>query len=196
MPPQVKGDSMRSTIFLPALSAAFMLGGPVLAADGVDEIRIGVAAHDLTDHSEDGPQITGELLLSPIDLRWLGEPRPAFTVSINTQGFTNLASAGLLWDIEPVERLTLEAGFGLAYHDGVDDLDLSDPVRAVEVKETRALLGSPILFRTTFGADYALSEQWSIGVFYEHYSHGQILENGRNQGLDELGVRLGYRFGR
>jgi lipid A 3-O-deacylase len=32
-------------------------------------------------------------------------------------------------------------------------------------------------------------------LIYEHLSHGQILGNGRNQGLDTLGLRVAYRFG-
>ena len=29
---------------------------------------------------------------------------------------------------------------------------------------------------------------------YEHLSHGQILGEGRNQGLDEIGVRAVWKF--
>ena len=72
--------------------------------------------------------------------------------------------------------------------------DRDGPVEAQRIKDTRALLGSDWLFRTGFGLDYAISEQWSAGVFYEHHSHGQILGSGRNQGLDELGLRMSYRF--
>ncbi len=29
---------------------------------------------------------------------------------------------------------------------------------------------------------------------YEHLSHGQILGDGRNQGLDNIGLRVSYSF--
>jgi lipid A 3-O-deacylase len=30
---------------------------------------------------------------------------------------------------------------------------------------------------------------------FQHLSHGQILGDGRNQGVDQIGIRLGYQFG-
>ena len=29
---------------------------------------------------------------------------------------------------------------------------------------------------------------------YEHLSHGQVLGNGRNQGIDNIGLRVSYTF--
>ena len=74
------------------------------------------------------------------------------------------------------------------------DLPPGDPDR-IRIAETRALLGSDWLFRSQIGADYMMTERWAVGAYYEHFSHGQILGNGRNQALDEFGVRLGYHFG-
>ncbi|XBQ16811.1 MAG: acyloxyacyl hydrolase [Oceanicaulis sp.] len=180
-----------------AIAAVFVTSAPGFADGLISEVRLGVAAHDLTDHSEDGPQITGELLLQPIEqLGFIGAPKPVFNISISTQGFTNLAGAGLLWDGRVGENWRIEGGFGLAVHDGINDLDTTlPPLEQVRIKETRALLGSDVLFRTTFGLNYDVTERWGVGLFYEHYSHGQILGDGRNQGLDELGVRLNWRFG-
>jgi len=167
-------------------------------AGGLDEIRIGAVAHDLTEHAEDGPQITIEALFdSPGFLDWAWSPKPYLYGSFNTQGFTNLGAAGLAWQVEPVDRLRFEASFGISYNDGVDDvteLDPGDPVR-IRLAETRALLGSHWLFRSQFGADVAVTERIAVGVYYEHFSHGQILASGRNQGLDELGGRIAWRFG-
>ena len=167
------------------------------AGFGIEEIRLGVAAHDLTDHTEDGPQIVGDLMFtSPDFLERVWSPRPFLSANISTQGYTNLVTAGLAWDYGFTDRLTGEFSFGLSYNDGIDDIDVArtGPVEAQRIKDTRALLGSDWLFRTGFAADYALNEQWSVGVFYEHHSHGQILASGRNQGLDELGLRMSYRF--
>ncbi|WP_273145530.1 acyloxyacyl hydrolase [Oceanicaulis alexandrii] len=164
---------------------------------GLQEIRLGVAAHDLTDHSEDGPQIVGDLMFaSPDFLDPIWSPRPFLSANISTQGYTNLVTAGLAWDYGVTDRLSLEASFGLSYNDGVLEVypDRDGPVEAQRIKDTRALLGSDWLFRTGFAADYALNDHWSLGVFYEHHSHGQILASGRNQGLDELGLRMSYRL--
>lgn len=164
---------------------------------GVEEFRIGLAAHDLTDHTEDGPQVVADLVFtSPDLLAPIWAPRPFLSASISTQGYTNLVTAGLAWDGQLTDRLTAEFSFGLSFNDGIDDLDLNTtpPAEAVRIKETRALLGNEVLFRSGLGLDYSLNDQWAVGLFYEHHSHGQILASGRNQGLDELGVRLSYRW--
>lgn len=167
------------------------------AEGGLEEFRFGVAAHDLSDHTEDGPQITLEgLFTSPDFLEWAYSPRPYLQASISTQGNTNWLASGLAWNWGVSERLDLEASFGLSIHDGYLDVPDDNPQKAIYLKENRALLGSRVLFRTSLGADYALNDQWRVGVFWEHHSHGQILASGRNQGFDEIGLRLGYRFGR
>lgn len=164
----------------------------------VSEIRVGVVAHDVVDHAEDGPQISIETLFnSPDFLGWAGSPRPYLYGSFSTQGYTNLVAAGLDWSGYVAGPVKLNGSFGISYNDGVDDVvDLppDDPVR-IETAATRALLGSEWLFRTSIGMDVDLSENWTAGIYYEHFSHGQILGNGRNQALDEVGVRVGYRFG-
>lgn len=182
-------------VFAAAAVAAFA------AAPGhaqLDEVRLAVVAHDVVDHAEAGPQIGLEALFnSPDFLSAIGAPRPYVYASLSTQGYTNLVAAGLNWTGRPTPRWSIEGAFGLSYNDGVDDIvDLppDDPFR-IETARTRALLGSEWLFHSRLGTDYALTERWAVGVYYEHFSHGQILAEGRNQALDEIGVRLGYRFG-
>jgi len=189
---------MRSLAAAAAMS--FAAAGAASAQDGrfgLEEARIGLAAHDLTDHAEDGPQLVADLVFtSPDFLSPVWSPRPFLSASISTQGYTNLLTAGLAWDAQLTQRLRIEGSFGLSFNDGIDDLDLTTmtPVEAVRIKETRALLGNDVLFRSGAALDYALTDQWMVGVFYEHHSHGQILASGRNQGLDELGLRLSYRW--
>lgn len=184
--------------FLVAAGALSLLAAPV-QAQWIDEIRVGVVAHDVVDHAEDGPQISVEALFeSPGFLEPIFSPRPYLYGSFNTQGYTNLGAAGLNWTIVEFDRLSLEGAVGISYNDGVKDVtDLppDDPYR-IETAATRALLGSKWLFHSRLGADYAITDQWAVGVYYEHFSHGQIIASGRNQALDEVGVRIGYRFGR
>ena len=181
-----------------ALSGALCLLAVPAHAQLIEEIRVGVVAHDVVDHAEDGPQIALEALFaSPAFLEPIFIPRPYLYASINTQGYTNLGAAGLNWTWAPVDRISFEGALGISYNDGVKDVtDLppDDPYR-IETAATRALLGSKWLFHSRLGADYAVTERWAVGVFYEHFSHGQIIATGRNQALDEFGVRIGYRFG-
>ena len=182
-----------------AAGALCALAAAPAHAQLVEEVRVGLVAHDVVDHAEDGPQISLEALFkSPDFLDWAGSPRPYAYASLSTQGYTNLVATGLNWTGRPTARWSIEGAFGISYNDGVDDIvDLppDDPYR-IETARTRALLGSEWLFHTRLGTDYALTDAWAVGIYYEHFSHGQILASGRNQALDEVGVRVGYRFGR
>lgn len=188
---------VRLSVF--ALIGAALAGAPAAADPWIEEIRLGVVAHDLSENTEDGPQITLEALFkTPGFLEPLWAPEPFLYGSFNTQGFTNLGAVGLAWDRQFSQRWSGEFAFGFAYHDGVTDVNdrpPDDPIRIFNA-ENRALLGSNWLFRTAFGLDYDIGERWGVGIYYEHFSNGGILGDGdRNQGLDEAGARLRYRFG-
>lgn len=186
---------MKAALTAGALAA---LAATPVHAQLVEEVRFGLVAHDVVDHAEDGPQISLEALFkSPEILKPIGAPRPYLYGSFSTQGYTNLVATGLNWTWRPADRWSFEGAVGISYNDGVEDivhLPPSDPYR-IEIAETRALLGSDWLFHSRLGLDYAVTERWAVGAYYEHFSHGQILASGRNQALDELGVRIGYRFG-
>lgn len=185
---------------LAALAAVAALSAPALATDRETEFRLGVTAHDLSDHVEDGPNYTvGVYFESPDFLDIIWSPRPYVYGSFNSNSLTNFGAAGLDWTFDLTENLHVNVGTGLSYNDGVTDIDQTAPANdpnRIRLATTRSLMGEHILFHTTFGMDYDLSDQISIGVYYEHISHGQILGNGRNQALDNAGVRIGYRFGR
>ena len=188
------------TRWMTAAAAAVLLSGMASAQDEGIEFRFGVTAHDLADHVEDGPNITLEVLFeSPDFLEPLWSPRPFVYGSFNTNGLTNFGTAGLAWDWDLGEKWDIEYTFGLSYNDGVEDIDPNappgDPER-IRLATTRALMGNHILFYNGLGLDYDVSDNWSVGAYYEHISHGQILASGRNQALDNAGVRLSYRFGR
>ena len=150
-----------------------------IAQAQISEVRVGVVAHDLARNIEDGVQLSGQIVF-------------------DSPGNTNLGAAGFLWTGNFSERWSLDGGFGVAYHDGVrdvSDLPPSDPDR-IRLAGSRALLGSRFLFHTQLGLDYAVTPRVAVGVYYEHFSNGQILGKGRNQGLDEIGARISWRFGR
>ncbi len=177
--------------------AAILLAAPAHAQ--ISEVRLGVTGHDLYNNTEDGVQITGQIVFDSPDILSLAfSPRPYLYGSFNSSGLTNLGAAGFLWTGNFLDNWSLDAGLGIAYHDGaidISELPPDDPVR-IRLAETRALLGSRFLFHTQIGLDYALTQRLAIGVYYEHFSNGQILGNGRNQGLDEIGARVSWRFGR
>ncbi len=191
-----RGIPMRTSLIAGLLALSFSAG---MAQAQISEIRLGVVAHDLARSIEDGVQITGQVVFdSPDFLSPVWSPRPYLYGSFNSAGNTNLGAAGFLWTGHFSENWSVDGGFGVAYHDGVRDvsqLPPNDPDR-IRLASSRALLGSRLLFHTQLGLDYAVTPNVAVGVYYEHFSNGQILGQGRNQGLDEVGARISWRFGR
>jgi lipid A 3-O-deacylase len=182
---------------------AVLLAAPAAAAAGpVDSLRLGVMDHNIcvTDcknaDKEDGVNINGEVrFASPKFLGVIWSPHPYVMASVNTEGNTSYAGVGLEWDWEFASGWHLEPGFGYVVHDG----DVNNPFRsgtqeAVDYSNEHVLLGSEDLFRSSLALTLDFSETWAVQAIYEHLSHGQILGEGRNQGLDEVGLRLVYNF--
>jgi hypothetical protein len=63
---------------------------------------------------------------------------------------------------------------------------------ALATAENHKQLGSMVLFHPTFEWGYRLSESSSLSIFYEHISNANTAA--KNEGLDSLGLRYGYRF--
>lgn len=186
---------------LAAFSAALALAPA--AAQAVESVHVGVLAHNVcvTDcknaNKEDGPVV--ELQLdwgSPDFLNWAGSPRPYAVASINPSGDASFAGIGLEWRWEFAEGWAVEPGVGYVIHDGEveNPYPPGDP-QAQVFSADHVLLGSRDLFRTSIGLTRELSGPWEAQLFFSHLSHGQILGTGRNQGMDQAGIRIGYRFG-
>ena len=186
---------------LAAAGAALFATGAAQAGF-VEEGRIGLTQHNIcvldcdNADKEDGPNVSAEIVFaSPDFLSWAFSPRPYVTASINTAGATSFGGAGLEWSIPVGESFEIEPGFGYVLHDGAvaNDFPNGDP-RALEFSEENVLFGSEDLFRTSLGVTWNVNEKFGAQIIYEHLSHGQILGEGRNQGIDNIGLRLVYNF--
>jgi lipid A 3-O-deacylase len=182
------------------------LAGLVLPASAlaqVDSVRFGVMEHNIqvidgkNADKEIGANIHAEVRFSsPEVLAGAGAPHPYAMVSVNTDGNTGFAAVGLQWDWEFAPGWRIEPGFGYAVHNGATQNKFPPGTQAaVDFSRSRVLLGSRDLFRSSLALTRDLGERWAVQAIYEHLSHGQILGTGRNQGLDEIGVRVIYRFG-
>jgi len=184
-----------------AFGAALMMA-PQAHAD-IDEVHVGVMAHNIcvinckNADKEDGPNVEFQVSFdSPSFLDWAGSPQPYIMASANTAGDTSFIAAGLEWRWNFADNWALEPGFGIAVHDGETDNPFPNgSPESAAFSEEHVLLGSETLFRTSLGLTYDFAGPWEVQLFYEHLSHGQILATGRNQGLDEGGIRFGYQFG-
>ena len=186
-----------------------MAAGALVLATGsahagvVEELRVGVMQHNIcvtnckNADKEDGPSVNLELVFaSPDFLSWAFEPRPYLMASINTAGDTSFGGGGLEWAFNVTDSITIEPGLGYVIHNGETSNPFPDGTpQAYDFAQENLLLGSEDLFRTSLGVHWQFSEKWGAEVLYEHLSHGQILGSGRNQGVDNIGMRISYTFG-
>lgn len=192
----------RKVIGMAAFGAAALALTPTAQA-GVDEIHVGVMQHNIcvidckNADKEDGPNIEVQVSFdSPSWLGWAGSPQPYIMASANTAGDTSFGGFGLEWRWEFADGWALEPGFGYVVHDG----ELRNPFpngspEAAAFAAENVQFGSRDLFRTSLGLTRDFEGPWEAQIFFSHLSHGQILGEGRNQGLDQAGIRLGYQFG-
>lgn len=185
------------------LAAAAAWPRAAAGADILSEARLGAAAHAVDFNggdptAEGGADISIEALFaSPKPLRHILSPRPYVGASFNTNGGTDFWHVGLAWEQHVArDRLFVEADLGFARHNGEIDLPPPDDPRYEDILEHNILFGSRMLFRAEFGVGVRLSRRWRMQAFYEHLSNGGLFgDTDRNQGLDNVGMRVGYRFG-
>jgi lipid A 3-O-deacylase len=184
-----------------AVAAAAAVVAPAAQAQ-IDSVRVGVMKHNIcvidckNADKESGVNIVGELRFkSPDFLAWAGSPHPYVMASVNSDSNTSYAGGGIEWDFQLAPGWRVEPGFGYVLHDG----DINNPFpsgtqAAVDYSAEHVLLGSRDLFRTSLALTWDVSNDFALQAIYEHLSHGQVLGEGRNQGLDEIGVRAVWRF--
>ena len=168
---------------------------------GIDEVRVGAYQHDVTVFNsgtggkESGFNLQGEIVFdSPLLLAPLLKPRPYANFSANSDGGTNFGGVGLAWQTPQSSRWFSGIDFGVVVHDGVRELP-ADPANLdrQRLAAERAILGSRTLFRTALSAGYRVTDSVDVALVFEHLSHGQVLGNGKNEGLDNIGVRFAWR---
>jgi lipid A 3-O-deacylase len=172
------------------------------AEAGVTSVHAGVVAHNIKviddKNAEKESSAIVELQVnfeSPRFLSWLGAPEPYVLAAPNTGGETSFAAAGLEWRWRLSETWAVEPSLGYALHDGeIDDPYPGASPEAAKFQSEHVLYGSRDLWRVTVGVSKTLSNGWEGQVLATHYSHGQILGSGRNQGVDQVGFRVGKRF--
>ena len=191
--------------------AALLHAGPACAQNWLatgenrgwmSELRGGLLAHDPDTRNgrEGGLSINGELLFAsplprawadalPPQWRWLATPRPHLGFSAHTAGATSRGYAGLTWTtflarelFRREDGLRLDLFGGASINDGQHG-----PVRP-----DRRALGGNLLFRVGGEIGYQWGPHWSVGIFLDHVSNAGLARN--NQGLNNVGLRLGYAF--
>ncbi len=166
--------------------AAAGADGPV---DGIlSEIRIGALVHDkgpFSRREEVGNDVNIEFLFaSPQFLKIIWAPRPHIGVSINTEGNTSQLYFGLSYEFEFWRSWFAGFSLGGVIHDG----DKAYGIRGGDSKE----LGCRAMFRESLEFGYRFRGHHSLSAMIDHISNADICD--KNEGLDNVGIRYGYRF--
>jgi hypothetical protein len=110
-------------------------------------------------------------------------PRLVTGGTLNFDGKTSVAYAGLAWTLDITPEWFLEPTFGGAIHSGKLD---------VPNDSGRLSLGCRELFRPGLSSGYRLNENWSVILTWEHISNANLCA--RNNGLNDLGMKIGFTF--
>lgn len=152
----------------------------------LSEIRVGVLAHDrgpFGRHKESGIDGNIEFLfVSPDILHYILSPRPQIGFSVNSDRNTSSGYFGLNWEWRPWGGLFADFSFGGMVHDG--HMHSND----IHQKE----LGCHLLFRESIEVGWRIANRHSLSFLVDHSSNGRLCS--KNEGLNDLGIRYGYKF--
>ena len=199
---------MRFGMKLGAAALALAAGlGLSAAAAQAGEVWIGGYAHGVgTKQAEGGFDTQIGVRSGRIDGLWfIGKPSVHALFSVNSEVRTDFGAVGFNWPLAfgAGKRWYIRPGIGLAYTNGEADIGnayepgitAAERDRRIRLTATRIDFGSNVLFEPELALGYRFNDRVAVEASYVHLSNGQILHQGKNQGLDDVGVRLNYRFG-
>jgi hypothetical protein len=136
-------------------------------------------------------------------LSLIGAPQAHAFVSVNTDRTSDFVAAGLSWPIRLTSQLYFRPGLGLAYTDGkvmlppvnAPGLAPAEIQRRLQLFETRIDFGSRTLFEPELNLGWRFTPKVAAELSWVHISNGEIFHHGKNQGLDDVGVRMIYALG-
>lgn len=118
-------------------------------------------------------------------LHFIGSPAPYVIASVNTQGDTSFAGAGLSWKLGsgPVYA---RPELGFVVQDG--------PSNRVTADGQHTELGSRVLFEPGIAVGTQLSPRVGIEASWVHISHARLFNWHQNPGIDMWGARLNLQL--
>ncbi len=137
-------------------------------------------------------------------LKYIFSPAIHGMIGINSNVPTDFIALGFDWPIAILhsEHWYIRPGIGFAGTTGEADIgNAFDPTisameraRRQHLAATRIDFGSHDLFEPELAFGYKLNKDVKVEASYVHLSNGQILHSGKNQGMDDVGLRVMYRF--
>ena len=158
------------------------------------EVKQGVLAHDRGWFGKNregfGPDYNFELMFNDSKfLKFLGSPKPILGLTQTSTGGSSLYYGGITWDKNIFKNWFITGTTGIAYTNGLTKLEKgSEPTGDKKIQ-----FGSKWLHRGAVELGWNFYGNDTISLMFSHVSHGSMLDN-KNQGMDEFGIRYGYRF--
>lgn len=174
------------------LAAAAVSAAATAKAGSLESLQFGVLAHDvgpISSGREDGVAVNVEAQFrTPRALMPLLYPRPMVGATLAFDGAaTSEVYAGLAWRQDLAKRLFVATSAAIAVHDGDTQFEPGEPLAG-----DFAFLGCRALFRFSGEIGVMATDRTSVSAYYSHASNAGLCSE--NEGLDNLGARLGYRF--
>lgn len=151
------------------------------------EVRGGLLSFDtgvFTRHDYWDVVFNGEILapLGPA-ARYLGSPRLKLGAHLTPRpDYADLIYAGLNWDIYVSRRVYFSIGFGASYQANSDPLTNGSARR----------LGCTLNFHEELAVGMDFGKHFTAQLYADHTSNAGSC--GHNRGLENAGLRFGYRF--
>lgn len=162
----------------------------------ISELRGGILKHSVSFGSaakESGFDGNLEILFVSPDW-WLMEaifaPRPHLGASFNASDTdTDQIYAGLTWEWPRSGPFFMDLALGLTIHNGMLDNSMITGKARIDRRE----FGCRVVFRQALDVGWRITKNHSLSVMLSHLSHAGLC-GGENEGLNNAGVRYGYRF--
>ena len=158
------------------------------------EVKQGVLAHDRGWFGKNregfGPDYNFELMFnSPDILKKIGSPKPILGLTQTSTGGSSLYYGGITWDANITKNWFVAGTTGIAYTNGLTKLTKGQ----VPTGDKKIQFGSKWLHRGAIELGWNFYGNDTISLMFSHVSHGSMLDD-KNHGMDEFGIRYGYRF--
>tara|TARA_B000000460_G_C21459456_1_gene367395 strand:+ start:330 stop:911 length:582 start_codon:yes stop_codon:yes gene_type:complete len=161
---------------------------------GIYEVKQGILAHDRGWFGKNregfGPDYNFELMFkSPNILKKIWSPKPIIGLTQTSTGGSSLYYGGITWDTNITKNWFVTGTTGIAYTNGLKKL----PQGQVATGDKKIQFGSKWLHRGAIELGWNFYGNDTISLLFSHVSHGSMLSD-KNHGMDEFGIRYGYRF--
>jgi lipid A 3-O-deacylase len=178
------------------VALVLLLGTQARAEDPhfIHELKLGLLGHDqsfLISHSRRekhlGLDFSADITFTPyLSVPYFGgKIRPALGATFSPIG-TNLGYIDARYEIEGPFRLPSNLffmlGLGAAIHNGNQQFEAED----------RKAFGTRVLFHIPAEMGWRFDHHHSVALYFEHVSNANL--GTPNEGMDNMGVRYGYRF--